>query len=130
LNSTVPHRLQRFLMLWFFVALQAMTPFIHAHAGAVPLDHANFLHLHEGVHGDVAYHALAADEHGAEIEVAQGMPLRSGTQGAAAAAPLAVPLALPHADVTERPRTGLPSSSLHLAPPDHTLPHALAPPSA
>jgi len=117
-------------MLWFFVAVQAMTPFIHAHAGAVQLCHTGFLHVYPSVHGDAAYHALAADENGAEIRVAQGMSLRIGTLGAAAAAPLAVPLVLPGADKTERPGAGLPPPSLHLAPLDHTHPHALAPPSA
>ena len=127
----MPHRTARFLMLWFFVALQAMTPFIHAHAGAVQLSHAGFLHVHQGVHSDAAYHVIAADEHGAEVEVAQGMPLRNSTLGSAAEAPLAMILTLPHADMTERPATGLPAPPpLYLAPPDHTLPHALAPPLA
>jgi hypothetical protein len=119
-------------MLWLFVALQAMTPFIHAHAGAVQLGHADLPHVHQGVHSDAAYHVIAADEHGAEVEVAQGMPLRNGTLSAAADAPLAVTLALPCADMTEWPTTGLPAPPppLYLALPDHTLPHALAPPSA
>lgn len=127
MNSTVPHRLQRFLMLWFFVALQTMTPFIHAHAGAVQSGHASFMHLHQGMHSDAAYHVIAVDEHGVEIEVAQGMPLRNSTLGTTVAAPLAVILALPV--ITERPVAGLPPSPLYLAPPDHALPHALAPPS-
>lgn len=117
-------------MFWLVIALQAMTPFVHAHAGAVQLSHAGVLHVNPSVHSDAAYHVVAADGHGAEIEVAQGMPLRNGTLGAAAAAPLAVPLALPRADRTERPGAGLPPSPLYLAPPDHTLPLALAPPSA
>lgn len=118
-------------MFWFFVALQAMTPFVHAHAGAVQLSHTGFLHALEGMHGDAAYHVIAADEHGAEVAVAQGMPLRNGTLGAAAEAPLAVTLTLPRADMTEQPATGLPAPPpLYLAPPDHTLPHALGPPSA
>ena len=118
-------------MLWFVIALQAITPFIHAHAGAVQLSHVDLPHVHQGVHSDAVYHVMAADEHGAEVEVAQGKPLRNSTLGAAAEAPLAVILALPRAAMTERPATGLPAPTpLYLAPPDHTLPPALAPPSA
>jgi len=118
-------------MLWFFVALQAMAPFIHAHAGAVQLNHAGFLHAHQGMHSDASWHVMAADEHGAEVEVAQGMPLRNDAPATAAAhAPLAA-MTLPRVDVAARPGSGLPAPPpLHLALPDHTLPHALAPPSA
>jgi hypothetical protein len=127
----VPHSPYRFLMLWFFVALQTMAPFIHAHAGAVQLNHSGFLHVHQGVHSDAAWHVVAADEHGAEVEVAQGMPLRNDTPSTAIRAPLAASLPLPHAAAVARPGAGLPGPPLlHLALPDHTLPHALAPPSA
>ena len=116
-------------MLWLLVALQAITPFVHAHAGAVQLDHSGFLHAYQGGHGDAVYHASAADEHGAEIGVAHGMPLRSDMLDMGA--PLAVGLALPYDHVTERPGAGVPAPpQLFLALPDHTLPHALAPPSA
>jgi hypothetical protein len=118
-------------MLWFFVALQTMAPFIHAHAGAVQLNHAGFLHVHQGVHSDAAWHVTAVDEHGAEVEVAQGMPLRHDTPATTAPVPPVVTLPLPHVDATTRPGTGLPAPPpLHLALPDHTLPHALAPPLA
>jgi hypothetical protein len=131
LNPTVPHRTARFLMFWFFVALQAMTPFIHAHAGTVQLSHAGFLHVHQGVHSDAAYHVIAADEHGAEVEVAQGMPLRSHSPATAAPASLAVSFTLPCVDVSAHPGVGLPAPPLpHLAQSDHVLPPALAPPSA
>ncbi|MBW8372065.1 MAG: hypothetical protein K0M66_14005 [Thiobacillus sp.] len=118
-------------MLWFFVALQTMVPFIHAHAGAVQLNHAGFLHVHQGVHSDAAWHAVATDEHGAEVEVARGMPLRNDTPLTTAPAPPAASLPLPHAAAAACPGAGLPAPPpLHLALPDHTLPHALAPPSA
>jgi hypothetical protein len=127
----VLHSTSRLLMLWFFVALQTMAPFIHAHAGAVQLSHAGFLHVHQGVHSDAAWHVVAADQHGAEVEVAQGMPQRSDTLTTTAPPPLAVNLPLPHAAAAARPGAGLPAPPpLHRALPDHTLPHALAPPLA
>lgn len=129
----VSNKTTRFLMLWLFVALQAMTPFIHAHAGAVQLDHAGFLHAHhyahQGAHSDAVYHASATDEHGAEVGVAQAMPMRSDTQDLDV--PLAIALALPGVHVTARSGAGMQAPPpLLLALPDHTLPHALAPPSA
>ena len=116
-------------MLWFFVALQTMAPFIHAHAGAVQLKHAGFLHVHQGAHTDASWHVMTADEHGAEVEVAQGMPLRNDTPVTAPPAPLVARLTPPRVEVAARPGTGLPAPPLHRALPDHTLPHALAPPS-
>lgn len=126
-------------MLWLLVALQSMTLFIHAHAGAVQLNHGGLLHVSQSVQGDAAYQVMAG---GAEIAAAQGMPLRKSALCSrcpvcsdadavacyAADAPLAVRLTLPRADTTGRLGADLPSP--HLALPDYTLPHALAPPFA
>lgn len=119
-------------MLWFFVALQAMAPFIHAHAGAVQLNHAGFLHVHQSTHSDAAWHVVSSDEHGAEVEVAQGMTLRSDALDTTAdTRVLASDRVLPCASTMGCLGAGLPAPPLlRLAPPDHTLPHALAPPSA
>lgn len=117
-------------MLWLFVALQTIAPFIHAHAGAVQLNHAGFLHLHQGVHGDAAW-PMAADEYDAEVEVAQGMPLRNDTLATTAPAPPAAIQPRPPADAATRPGAGLPAPpTLSLVLPDYTFPHALAPPLA
>jgi hypothetical protein len=118
-------------MLWLFVALQAMTPFIHAHAGVAHLKHASFLHLHPGAHGDTTYQALVADEHGASFEVAQGLPLRISPLGAAGNVQPAVTLSLPPcAERIAQSGAGLPAPPQpQRVPPDHTHPHALAPPS-
>ena len=125
----MPYRLKRFLMLWFLVALPAMAPFIHAHAGAVQFNHASFLHVHQGVHTDAAYHTLAADAHGAEIDVAQGMPHRVDPLDVADDVSLALLQALPRADCAALPGAGLPAPpQAQRIPPDHTHPHALAPP--
>lgn len=127
---TVPHAIHRRLMLWFFVALQTMAPFIHAHAGAVQLSHGRFLHVHQGVHSDAAWHVTAADQHGTEVAVAQGMRLRNDTP--VAAPTLAMSAASPAIVVAgPRPGAGLPAPPpLHLVPPDHAHPYALAPPAA
>jgi hypothetical protein len=118
-------------MLWFFAALQAMAPFIHAHAGSVQLNHAGFLHAPQDVHSDANWHAMAADEHGAAVEVALGMPLRNEAPATVAHIPLAANLTLRCIGAAACPGTGLPAPPpLHLASPDHTLPHALAPPAA
>ena len=114
-------------MLWFVIALQALTPFVHAHAGALQPSHTGWLHVHPGVHGDVTYHAIECGEQGEGVEVAQGMPLRH------------VVLAAANADVSSpvpavRPSTARTGAAWPVAPPlhpplpDHALPQALAPP--
>jgi hypothetical protein len=131
LTLTVRYRSLRFLMLWLFVVLQAMAPFIHAHAGAVRAEHGGFLHLHQGIQGDVTYHAMAADEHGAEVAVEQGVRLRDSTLDAITEAPLVPCLGLLRTALATRPGADLPLApllgSLYSR---HTLPHALAPPAA
>ena len=114
-------------MLWFVIALQALTPFVHAHAGAVQLNHTGWLHVHPGVPSDVTYHAIEGGEQGEEVEVAQGMPLR---HAALAAANADVPSAVPAIRApTARVSTVFPvAPPLHPPLPDHALPHALAPP--
>lgn len=126
----MPCQTYRTLMLWFFVALQAIVPFIHAHAGAVQLNHSCFLHLHQGVHTDAAYHAVATADHGAEIDVAEGRPLRITALDVAGAALPTTSLALPRAVPTPRPDAGLPAPPPRSAPLPHMLPQALAPPAA
>ncbi|MBI3432159.1 MAG: hypothetical protein HY018_08120 [Hydrogenophilales bacterium] len=127
---TMPHRLHRLLMLWFVIALQALTPFVHAHAGAVPPNHTGWRHVPPGVHGDVTYHAIESGEQGEEIEVARGMPLRHGALAAVIAdAPSPVPAVRPPAATAGGGDMALPvAPSLQPPPPDHALPHASGPP--
>ncbi|MDP1863354.1 MAG: hypothetical protein Q8K52_05540 [Thiobacillus sp.] len=120
-------------MLWIVIVLQTMTPFIHAHAGSVQISHASLnhahAHAHAGAHVESAYHPLAASEHGAEIEVAHGMPIRSDAHGASADVPSISPVTLLRID-TSSPGRGLPAPPpLYLVPSDHSLPLALAPPA-
>lgn len=119
-------------MLWFFVALQALAPFIHAHAGAVHLHHAGFLHLHEtAAHGEAAWHVMAADDHGTEVAVAAGLPARISLPGVAADASPAAVNRLPAPEAAQRPACGLPApAESPPALPDHARPFALAPPAA
>lgn len=127
---TVPRRLPRLLMLWFVIALQALTPFVHAHAGTAQLNHTGWLHVHPGVLGDVTYHAIESGESSEEVEVVQGMPLRHAALAAAnAGAPSPVPAVRPPTATAGRVGTVLPvAPPLHPPLPDHALPHALAPP--
>lgn len=121
--------MSRYLMYWIVIALQTMTPFIHAHASVVQISHASLSHAHTGAHAGSPDHALAASDQGAEIEVAHGMPIRSGARGASADVASISPDALLRID-TSSPGPGLPAPPpLYLVPPDHSLPLALAPPA-
>lgn len=117
-------------MLWLFVALQSMAPFLHAHAGAMPVDHGGFLHGHPGVSLDAAGHAMASDAHGAEFTAEQGMRLRDTSLDAVAdASP--VPPMHPLRAAAVRPDAGLPLPPVPVpTPAEHALPYALAPPAA
>jgi hypothetical protein len=116
-------------MLWMLVALQVMTPFIHAHAGVVQLDRTGGLHTCKDADSDAVYDASAADEHGTGGRVAQAMRIRRDMPATDVAR--AMVSVLPCVQATACPGTGLfASPPLFLALPDHTLPHALAPPFA
>lgn len=117
-------------MLWFVIALQALTPFVHAHAGTMQLNHTGWLHVYPGVHGDVTYHAIESGEQGEAVEVAQGMPLRHAAQATANAdTPSPVPAVRKPTTTAGRLGTVLPVAPPLPPPlPDHALPHALAPP--
>ncbi len=131
LFPTVPQRILRFLTLWLFVALQAMTPFIHAHADAAHADQGGILHLHQGLHIGVACDAEASDAHGVDVEVEQGVRVRDGSSDAVAKAPPAPSARLLRAALAARPGADFPTPSpLGLTPPEHALPCALAPPAA
>ncbi|MBT9539051.1 hypothetical protein [Thiobacillus sp.] len=126
----MPHRINRSLMLWFFIALQAMMPFIHAHAGAVQLSHSGFLHVHQDMPTDATWHATANADHGAEVDVADGRPSPLLILDVAEAALPASRLTLPRIAPQATPGAGLPAPPPRFLPPDHTLPLALAPPAA
>lgn len=132
-DLTVLRRTCRFLLLWIFIALQAMVPFIHAHAGAANLNHTGFLHLHQDVaHADATWHVLEADEHGTEVAVAAGLPGRNGAHTVPAdVPPAAAPLAPWPAAEMQYPGTGLSAPpAVHRVQPGYTLPPAFAPPVA
>ncbi len=124
------HRAHRLLMLCCFIALQAMAPFIHAHAGAVQPNHTGFLHLHQAVPcANTAWHATAANDHGPEVTVATGLPLRHATLGVPPQTPPAAVRMLPRTAATPCPGVDLPAPPPRFAHADHTLPPALAPPA-
>jgi hypothetical protein len=126
---TMPNRFRRLLMLWLVIALQAWAPFIHAHAGTAHFEHSDLLHVHQGVQGDAAYHAVSSDELGPEIVVEQGLRVRVRHAAVTvAAAPPAAPRPLPAEPVVARPSASLALPHHLPQPPDHARPHALAPP--
>jgi hypothetical protein len=116
-------------MLWFFVALQAMMPFIHAHAGAVQLNHSGLFHLHQVGSHDIVHHVTATSEHGAEIDVEQGRPLRIDALAPVDSALPATTRVLPDIVSSFQAGAGLPAPPPRFSAPAHTLPHALAPPA-
>ncbi len=118
-------------MLWLVIALQAMTPFVHAHAGPAQASHAGWLHGYAAAPGDVAYHSAENREQGAEIEVAQGIrSLRQAVLFVSDADASYPVLALPPSAATAaRLNPAWPGvTPLQAILPDHALPHALAPP--
>lgn len=117
------------LTLWLFVALQTLSPFIHAHADGVQLDRGGWLHMHSGVDSDVAHHALVSHEPGAEVSVAQGMPMRDAALAAAADVLPAGGVTLPRTLETSRPGPGRPAPACRPTHSDHLLPRILAPPA-
>ena len=125
----MPNRFFRTLIFWLVMALQAMTPFVHAHAGAGWPDAPGPLHVHAGVYVDVACHLIEGGGHGAVVEVTQAMPLRQAVLRAADAGSCAVPTLLPPRLITSGWRAARPAAPP--SPPrlsDYVLPLALAPP--
>jgi hypothetical protein len=130
-NPTVSHPRTRFLLIWSFVALQAMTPFIHAHADGMSFSHTGFLHVYEDLPGEVTSPELAADQHGMAVEVAHGMPPRIGAAVTANETRSALVQWPTLADQALRPGSGLTAPPrLQRVPPAHVRPFALAPPLA
>ncbi|MBT9567429.1 MAG: hypothetical protein IV085_03940 [Thiobacillus sp.] len=124
-------------MLWLFVALQTMTPFIHAHAGdveahSIESGQVGFLHAHPNVHLDAACETAAADGHEAEIDVATGVRARKLAlpMPCLALAASAVRLEPLYARPASWPGAGRPDIPVAFAEPAHSLPPALAPPLA
>ncbi|MFN3751252.1 MAG: hypothetical protein ACK4SR_07755 [Thiobacillus sp.] len=65
-------------MLWLFLVLQSLAPFIHAHTGATSPHLGGPLHFHQtAAEGGAAGEALAADALGTEITVAAGLRWRN-----------------------------------------------------
>lgn len=123
-------RLHHLLIFWLLIALQAMTPFIHAHANVLPAAHAGGLHMHPHSYSDVRGQTASSDGHGPRIEVAQGVPFRHLALAVADTDPAQVsPRRLSLATVN-RSDTGLPAGlpRVPLPPPAHARPLALAPP--
>ncbi len=126
----MPYQFLRLLMLCLVIALQAMTPFVHAHADPAQVSHAGWLHGHASMPGDAAYHLSENREQDAEIEMTQGLPQRQAALFLAdvdASYPL--PVGSPRAMTAGgQDPAWLAASPLHARLSDHALPHTLAPP--
>lgn len=121
-------RLCRVLMLAAFIVLQAMAPFLHAHAGDASRDHAAPVHLPQLVPDGAACDALVGETHGVAVAVEPAVRLRASgaTPVDIAAAPL-----LPRLEPGASPGDGWVAPPRPVSAfPDYTLPHALAPPAA
>lgn len=119
-------------MLGCFVALQAIAPFIHAHAGARAPHYGGPLHVHQTVaQADAAWHAVAADDDGSELAVAAGLPARKASPEVAASAPAGTaPAQLSRANPPVRLDSPVLPRLTRGSPPARLLPFALAPPTA
>ena len=93
-------RLSRWIVLGWFVALQALNPFLHAHAGQADGDAAGFLHLHDlagGAH-HADHHAAdhAAADHAAADQLALDYPAAASGHAAQAGGAACVVSAADH----------------------------------
>jgi hypothetical protein len=95
-------------MLGLFIALQAITPLIHAHAGDEPLHHGGVPHLHQGAHSGTNCRATASGTHDSEIVVEQGILSRNSTLDRVADATLAATVRLSRAVVLARRHADFP----------------------
>lgn len=127
---TVSYRSLRLLMLCLVVALQAMTPFIHAHAGPAQASHAGWLHGHAGMSGDADCYLTEHREQGAETGMAQAMTHRQAIlfmTDADASYPLPAVSSRASTAGGQAPAWP-PVLPLHALLSEHALPHAQAPP--
>ena len=114
-------------MFWIVLALQAMAPFIHAHADVLHPGHAHGPHVHQALSGAAAGDAVVHGHHDVTVAVAQGLPSRSdSTARAVPAAALPKPTAIP--PVARFAAPGPFASLIPLVPPDHVFPGRQAPP--
>ena len=131
------------MVLFWFVALQGLSPFLHAHVGTLPGDGAGFLHQHEPDHDapgahparfaavlDHASHpghgVVCAPLHSAEVLVAQALP----PEGEQPILPPSSPAAGSFGPGPASRLAGRLASVPVAAPPPYLLPPGLAPPVA
>jgi len=116
------NRLHRLSKFWIVIALQAMTPFIHAQAGTVSSNHADLMPIPP----------IGVDSNAVSMDVPEaafGMPLRQpglamadGMSGAETKITQPTAARMGEADVHfQTTPSGYPP------PPDHALPQALVP---
>lgn|SRR5512139_2930280 len=111
------NRLNRLLKFWPVIALQAMTPFIHAHAGTVPSNPTDLMDIFPiGVDSNAASTDV--------LETAFGMPLRHPELATAdGVGGLVTTITQPTATRMGAPGVNFQTTpSGYPPPPDHALP--------
>ena len=131
----------RLIVLFWFVALQGLSPFLHAHVGKLSGDGAGFLHQHELAHdhGHPARLAAVVDHaphpghgivcvpsHLAEVLVAQALPAEAELSAWLPPHPAGGPFDTSAAN----PPPGRHADAPVAAAPPYLLPPGLAPPAA
>ncbi|MCA1925294.1 MAG: hypothetical protein LDL16_03325 [Thiobacillus sp.] len=119
----------QWLMLGVFVVLQALTPFMHAHASTMqPLpEHGALLHLHLA---NPAGHDFAESSPGAVLTVAQGVLSRAQPGMPSPPAADTLPDCVQRAQFVPGPSRQRACAATSLpAPPSHCRPPSLAPPA-
>ena len=125
------NRTLRLLTVWIFVALQTMTPFIHAHAGDTWAAAGDLLQGHQKVHLEAGCQTAATHEHGAEVDVSPGIHARKQALVVPGVAPAVAATRLaPQCPTSCSPGAGIPDAPPAFVEPAHSLPPAFAPPSA
>jgi len=118
-------------MLWLFLVLQSLAPFIHAHAGATSLHLGGPLHFHQAaVQGDAGGQAFTVDAPGTEITVAAGLPWRNDDAPLPPDMPLAGTRPVSSACAARRHACSAPPPDATHAFELHLRPYALTPPLA
>lgn len=124
-------RILRFPLLWLFLVLQTLAPFIHAHAGATSLHLGGPLHFAPtAAEAGAVGEASAVRAQGTEVTVAAGLPWRNDDLPLPSGTVLAGTHPVSPACAARRQACSAPPPDSTHALERHLRPFALAPPLA